>query len=229
MKILLTEFQRYCLEHHINFVTYKFPGNKIPVTLFSSDIKIFKSISEINCDSGFLLSPFQSEDSPVIVIPDNEKVVGWEFELCKLPPPVDIKERDMGIGQNIFSYPKYVAQINGIKEKLLQGKAGKVVMSRLKLVQGIDYPDLTSAFEELIRHCPHAFVYLAYTPETGAWLGATPETLVKTDRDKFSTMALAGTKKFSGIIKQFMVGDVAMKTNKYIKASSALKCMRPKL
>jgi isochorismate synthase len=39
---------------------------------------------------------------------------------------------------------------------------------------------------------------LLVSPKIGLWMGATPERLLKAD-DKFSTMALAGTKKSQGL------------------------------
>ena len=43
---------------------------------------------------------------------------------------------------------------------------------------------------------PTAFRYIWYHPKTGLWCGASPEVLVKTDGQSFSTMALAGTQRF---------------------------------
>ena len=41
-------------------------------------------------------------------------------------------------------------------------------------------------------------MYYWFHPETGIWLGATPETLLNVERDKFKTMSLAGTQSFQG-------------------------------
>ena len=53
-------------------------------------------------------------------------------------------------------------------------------------------------FKNLLKKYETAFVYYWFHPETGIWLGATPETLLKVERDKFKTMSLAGTQSFQG-------------------------------
>jgi isochorismate synthase len=53
-------------------------------------------------------------------------------------------------------------------------------------------------FKKLINTYFNAFVYLWYHPKVGMWMGATPETLLKVEGDKFKTVALAGTQLFKG-------------------------------
>lgn len=72
-------------------------------------------------------------------------------------------------------------------------KVNKVVLSRIfgLKAQNISWVDVAN---ELWETYPHAFGYLFYTPETGAWLGATPETLLQIKPNgMFYTHALAGT------------------------------------
>ncbi|WP_081483388.1 chorismate-binding protein [Gillisia marina] len=56
-------------------------------------------------------------------------------------------------------------------------------------------------FQNLLSLYPNAFVYIWNHPETGMWMGATPETLLKTERTKFVTMALAGTRKLQDFVE----------------------------
>ncbi len=49
------------------------------------------------------------------------------------------------------------------------------------------------AFQKLCTTYPHAMVYLWYHPDTGYWLGATPELLVAWAQGVLTTVALAGT------------------------------------
>ena len=127
----LKELQQYCLRHLVPFVSYALPGERIPVSLFSqeSEIRVFKSILEIDCNSGFILSPFQLESCPVIVIPDNIKETGWEISLKELPKPSDKSDNRTystnGLDQVLF--PKYRLQIERIKRSLALGEAKKVV------------------------------------------------------------------------------------------------------
>ena len=72
------------------------------------------------------------------------------------------------------------------------GKA-KTVISRIIAGQTPDI-DWIDAAERLWTAFPDSFGYLFYTPQTGGWLGASPEKLLTVHQPhKFSTMALAGT------------------------------------
>lgn len=71
----------------------------------------------------------------------------------------------------------------------------KIVVSRTAertLPPGFDAVD---AFLELSVRYPHAFVSLVGIPNTGTWLGASPEILLTLDAQALTTMALAGTQR----------------------------------
>ncbi len=75
-----------------------------------------------------------------------------------------------------------------------QGQFRKVVLSRSKEVSLPTDFDLIATFKKICNAYPHALVSLVSTPQTGTWIGATPETLVSVDKYKiFRTVALAGT------------------------------------
>lgn len=78
---------------------------------------------------------------------------------------------------------------------LLQSKAlDKIVLSK-RLVCTEPNVNWGEFFEEMTAAYPTAFVFIYYSAETGAWTGATPETLGSYKNEEFRTMALAGTKK----------------------------------
>ena len=52
-------------------------------------------------------------------------------------------------------------------------------------------------FEQLCENHPQAFVSFVSSPQTGTWMGATPELLVSVSQNKFKTIALAGTLPYS--------------------------------
>ena len=88
-------------------------------------------------------------------------------------------------------YKEVVAK--GIQQ-IEHGILEKIVPSRYKEVELPDTFDLIDAFETLCRKHPKAFVSVFSSPQSGTWLGATPELLVNVDREsKFRTHALAGT------------------------------------
>jgi isochorismate synthase len=70
----------------------------------------------------------------------------------------------------------------------------KIVPSKFKDVDLPENFDVVKTFNKLCEKHPNAFVSLVTSPETGTWLGASPELLVSVDaQEKFRTIALAGT------------------------------------
>lgn len=84
--------------------------------------------------------------------------------------------------------------VNEAVTAIQHGQFRKVVLSRSKEVALPSDFDLIATFKKICYAYPHALVSLVGTPQTGTWLGATPETLVSVDKHKiFRTIALAGT------------------------------------
>ncbi|MFN8341842.1 MAG: chorismate-binding protein [Cyclobacteriaceae bacterium] len=78
-----------------------------------------------------------------------------------------------------------------------QGVAEKIVPSRSKTVALPPGFQPAALFDQLCSRYPHAMVSLISTPETGTWIGATPELLVSVDDNQiFRTVALAGTQPY---------------------------------
>lgn len=77
-----------------------------------------------------------------------------------------------------------------------RGDAEKIVPSRIKQVSLSPSFDIADAFVRLESAYPNALVSFVYTPKHGAWLGASPETLVSVEKNIFRTVALAGTQAY---------------------------------
>lgn len=87
----------------------------------------------------------------------------------------------------------HLSQVEAIVERIKSRGGGKTVLSRIVSSESkqCDWADIC---EKLWSNFPTAFGYIFYTPETGAWLGATPEILLHVNKDgEFITHALAGT------------------------------------
>lgn len=83
-------------------------------------------------------------------------------------------------------------------EAIQSGKLEKVVPARTKMIPVSDDFDLGKALVDMLNAYPNSFVNFFHIPQIGTWLGASPETLIKTKEDHFFTMALAGTQPASG-------------------------------
>ncbi|RKS50655.1 isochorismate synthase [Gillisia mitskevichiae] len=170
-------------------VSFRLPGKEAVQLLLqtSKDSFRIKDFSE----NGFVFSPFNTENNPLF-IPENEsiKTVLPFFDSSKFQ-----LNSSEGLSENLDSKAK-LAHISLVKlgiETINKTTLQKVVLSRKELQK----PTISASeiFRNLLSLYPNAFVYIWFHPETGVWIGATPETLLKTERTKFSTMALAGTRK----------------------------------
>ncbi len=79
------------------------------------------------------------------------------------------------------------------------GEFYKVVPARTKRIPLSESFNLVKAYLTLCEKYPNAFVSLVSLPGIGTWLGASPEVLIRVDKDDyFHTMALAGTQVVQG-------------------------------
>lgn len=69
----------------------------------------------------------------------------------------------------------------------------KVVISRV-IKRAISDADWPGFIEQLHDKNPDSFTFIYSTPQTGAWIGVSPEIIGDYSDGKFSTMALAGTR-----------------------------------
>jgi isochorismate synthase len=85
--------------------------------------------------------------------------------------------------------------LNNVKkavDKINNGDLRKVVLSRKKTVN-TDL-DVTKTIQSLASNYPNAMVFAFCTQNTGLWMGATPEQLLRCDGGKAYATSLAGTR-----------------------------------
>lgn len=81
-------------------------------------------------------------------------------------------------------------------KEIERGSFEKVVLSRIKKIP-LPGLNIVTTFQKLCNTYPDALVSFVHIPETGTWMGASPEVLVQVeDKQIFKTVALAGTKPF---------------------------------
>lgn len=169
------------------FVVYAKPGSKTLVGLFqqNDNVHILGDFAE----TGFVLAPF--DGSRRYLIPDSESEILVALTDERLPAESVIEPSDCRDEKTAFE--NLVAK--GVSA-IIKGDFKKVVLSR-KEVLPIG-ADAVNIFKKMLATYPTAFRYLWFHPETGIWMGATPEQLVKTSDNQFNTVALAGTQPFLG-------------------------------
>lgn len=118
----------------------------------------------------------------------------------QFPPDAHRKaEPVVGVSPAVgVSKAAYLAAVESIIASC-KARDGKTVFSRI--IEGVN-PTLSpaEAARELAAAFPDAFTFLFSTPETGCWLGASPETLLNFDYTtrRIETMAYAGTRPLAG-------------------------------
>lgn len=146
---------------------------------------------------GFVMHPFDNRQDASVMLPFADR----QFS------PDDIRAIKINRGPATTPfYPmpdrsttqtEHRNEVEGISARLRQREInglthGKTVAARVILT---DFAvDIAATFTELSLRYPAAFVYLFSSPETGMWMGASPELLARMDGEVFSTMALAGTR-----------------------------------
>lgn len=108
------------------------------------------------------------------------------FHMTRAPRPAAEQGRN--------HYQNLVADgVNAIENGLFE----KVVPSRRQSFQVPDDLDILDVFERLCQQHPQALITLASTPQTGTWMGASPELLVNVNsKFIFKTSALASTQVY---------------------------------
>lgn len=190
---LIREAVFACMSERVPFVLYALPGDEKP-TFYASPVG----------ESG--MSPAFADDSTdcfFINFFDNDEAYtpGVRFtldaaallELCRT---TSLNQPEAEIRPRIT--PTFRASYHDAFSRIiprLKADGGKVVLSRHRTILSQRFPiDVAKDYFSLTDT---TFRYLCYTPETGIWLGSTPELLLESDSRsrEVRTMALAGTRR----------------------------------
>ncbi len=163
------------------------PGTRILHAIYQDDRQPARVGKPGN--PGFVFAPFHAGAHPAILLrPDDS------CSVLRTPRPASLEQRDpisdreaREIHMNLVS-----EAVRTIRESDLV----KVVLARRFSVPFSG--SSTEVFDRLCDSYPGAFCYLWSHPQTGTWMGATPESLMEYEDGTGSTTALAGTLKASG-------------------------------
>ena len=176
----MTAFAYYRLPylHHANFVAQH-----------QGEPEVLSSVAELNGKEGFVIAPFSpSSDCPVLLIhPDESRLLAISEERTASSSETELKE-------SISAHDIYAEDFECFHRELENGTFRKIVLARKATLRMAD-KDFEMLFMKACRMYPRLFVALVYTPQSGMWLMATPEILLKGEQGKMQTMSLAGTQK----------------------------------
>src|SRR5204862_40475 len=90
----------------------------------------------------------------------------------------------------------FIQQVEETIEAIKTREYEKVVLSRVKIVEGDYKSRLADIFKLLSELYNNAFVYL-FRVKNQIWIGASPEPLICTRENEFITVSLAGTRPYN--------------------------------
>jgi isochorismate synthase len=188
----MDEFLNKVKQHfqkNLPFVIYKKPNTELIKGLFQNDRKL--NLSDNLSETGFVFTSFD-ENLKIVIPKNNSKEITIDFISETVPSFLKIESQINETAKNNFEL-----LVSKAIQEIEKGTFSKVVLSRKEIISLPNF-DLNSLFVKLASSYPDAFTYCWFHPEIGLWMGATPETLLKVNGNKFQTVALAGTQLYEG-------------------------------
>ena len=190
----------------VPFAFFRRSGEEIGLVVQTEgDVCSIDDICRLDGMSGYVMAPFQvRKECPVVVIrPDCTDVCALERFLNRQEAdgstrssemqPADRNEADC-----CESEEEYAWRIRPFVEALQDGEFDKLVFSRKRQVDCRGAVSVGEAFKEACSSYPQSYVYVCYTPQTGLWMGSTPEIILAGEDEQWHTVALAGTQSMQG-------------------------------
>ena len=175
---------REAINKQLTCTAYAKPGAAILTAVFQSD-KTNKN--DVESKKGFIFAPFSGGET-VFISHQSADVITAPIPAFNQPDTTVNSSMPTDNGKEAFEnlVAKCVAVIK-------EGRFDKLVTSRRESIQLNDIEPV-EIFKHLLNTYPNAFRYCFYSKETGLWMGATPEQLLKIEHNTLHTVALAGTR-----------------------------------
>lgn len=187
-----------------SFALCRLPQKQLVKTFISFDKPIYQPVKS-GSERCFVFSPFNAADEAFVLQPS----LYYEDEKLFVSNKTD--QRQFGflhqshtLSEQPLFYPVTTKNSYADKEAYLHlvtqsvEAIKKEEYKKLVAARCISKPlnskfDLIKYFFKLCEEYSNAFVYVYSSPETGTWVGATPEKLVTIENGTLQTVALAGT------------------------------------
>lgn len=183
-----------------NFAIWRIPGESPRFIMQSSgSVRFFYNIKELDGQSGYVIAPFHpSGQLPILLIQpdvysidDIRPADGSEIENCEIPSD---EKTDSGFQTSIADLRlSYLSAFDRFIRPLREKQFGKLVLSRSMTIKRETGFSPAAAFYKACKEYLYSYVYLCHTPQTGTWLGCTPEIILSGENGEWQTVALAGT------------------------------------
>jgi len=191
------------LRKNLNTAIYRLPDEKDVRLIIQEDPGLLNitGLRNLPPTGGFLIAPFLEENGNKTTIIKPDRVYRNDLSEKELEGLKSLKKQELN-GELHRSDVKdtekssFLRQVEKTIEEIKTGHYDKVVLSRVKIVAGNYIPHLVKIYRMLCDSYPGAFVYL-FNLRDQCWVGASPEPLICSEKNKLLTVSLAGTRPFS--------------------------------
>jgi isochorismate synthase len=174
-KIILNERDRFAI--------YSLPGEKQHVLIQQTNT-IDQYTENILQETGFIFHPFTiTSKTPSIYLRADEIFVNPNISFTPGSQP---KQQSTLISDYMEIANKFINATGN--------RFRKLVLSRIEVMDNSE-KDIFDLFIRLKEKYPDAFCYLFNHPDSGSWMGASPEVFLEKRNNQFTTISLAGTRK----------------------------------
>ncbi len=179
-----------------SFALWRIPGNDTIHFRMQSfgQPELLDNLSDLNGRTGFVIAPFHISDRHPIVLlkPDCLELDEDSTELPQAA--VDVVAHELPpIRTDEEERLDYRQRFERFSRPLLAGTQDKLVLSRTRTVAKQTPFSAGKAFFRACERYIYSYVYLLHTPQTGTWMGGTPEVILSGEGKAWETVALAGT------------------------------------
>lgn len=212
-----TSLINYAVENRFSVALWRLPDDCVTRLIISKSLHRLKFTDAIeDLDPGFIFAPFDASADRMFLKAD----LVFSFSDGRLNRPVTPLEissddwlRDRHEDAKTSNPRLYVTRstdaettskdffaglVTDAINNIEKGTFEKVVLSRTKIIDRVPGLDISLLFQKLCGVYKNALISFISTPETGSWVGASPELLVSVqDKRIFKTTALAGTQAYS--------------------------------
>ena len=212
---------QHAFEHNFSVAVWKLPHHQTKYLILSRSNQVLKHDALLeDLPTGFLVAPFERSKDRIYLeadhifsfedgrlkpaqTPHEINSHTWLEELLKTSPVTSKKSKlyvtpsSSHEHQGTTSQNDFMGLVQNGVNAIEQGTLQKIVPSRTKQIPLNHDFDIVDTFQKLCEAYPSALVSFVSSPQTGSWLGASPEALVSIENNSiFRTVALAGTKPF---------------------------------
>ena len=185
------------IKNNITFYAYRLPDDRL--CHFSAP-----TVCQSHRSDGFKVASFDDSRYPDVFIPKGFNA----YDFCNHETDSCIKNSTIPFGNfSETTRNEYTSAFQRCIKALQNGSLEKIVLSKVIRCKYSSI-DWGLAFQQMAEKYPQAFIFIFNSRETGAWAGASPETLARFHDSQFSTMALAGTKLASDYDKEWGMKEI---------------------